>query len=110
MLFYGASWYAIKTIVPILLLLVLSLLTKETYKSKAGKIELIAFSGVYLYLLFATAFSFGIFIVLCGIIPIFVWMILEVFFHGTPEFLLKKRVWGVWIATGVTFVTGYILH
>lgn len=110
MLFYGASWYAIKTIVPILLLLVLSLLTKETYKSKAGKIELIAFSGVYLYLLFATAFSFGIFIVLCGIIPIFVWMILEVFFHGSPEFLLKKRVWGVWIATGVTFVTGYILH
>lgn len=110
MMFYGGACYAIKTIVPILLLVVLSLLTKESYKSKMGKIELIALGGVYLYLLFATTFSTGIFVVLCGIIPIFVWMILEMFFHGSPEFMLKKRVWGVWIATGVTFVTGYLFH
>lgn len=110
MLFYGGACYAIKTIVPILLLLVLSLLTKETYKSRMGKVELVAYGGVYLYLLFATAFSTGIFVVLCGIIPIFVWMILEMFFHGSPEFVLKKKVWCVWIASGVTFVAGYLLH
>lgn len=110
MMFYGGACYAIKTIVPILMLLVLSLLTKETYKSKVGRIELIAFGGVYLYLLFATTFSTGIFVVLCGIMPIFIWMILEMFFHGSPEFVLKKRVWGVWIATGMTFVAGYLLH
>lgn len=110
MMFYGGACYAIKTIVPILMLLVLSLLTKETYKSKIGILELIVFGAAYLYLLFATAFSTGIFVVLCGIIPIFVWMILEMFFHGSPEFLLKKRVWSVWIATGVAFVAGYLLH
>ena len=110
MLFYGGACYAIKTIVPILMLLVLSLMTKETYKSKMGKVELVAFSGVYLYLLFATAFSTGIFVVLCGIAPIFVWMILEMFFHGSPEFVLKKRVWLVWFVTVLTFGTGYLLH
>lgn len=110
MMFYGGACYAIKTIVPILMLLVLSLLTKETYKTRQGKIELIAFGGVYLYLVFATTFSTGIFVILCGIIPVFVWMILEMFFQGSPAFVLKKRVWGVWIATGMIFVTGYLLH
>lgn len=110
MMFYGGACYAIKTIVPLLMLLVLSLLTKETYKNKYGKIELIAFGAVYLYLLFATTFSTGIFVVLCGIIPIFVWMILEMFLHGSPEFVLKKRIWGIWIATGAAFVSGYLMH
>lgn len=110
MMFYGGACYAIKTIVPILMLLVLSLLHKEVYKSKFGKIELIIFSIVYLYLLFATAFSTGIFVVLCGIMPILVWMILEMFIQGTPEYIRKKSVWGVWIATVLTFGAGYLLH
>ena len=110
MMFYGGACYAVRTIVPILLLLVLSLLMKETYKSKIGKVELVAFSGGYLYLLFATAFSTGIFVVLCGIVPIFVWMILEMFLQGTPKFVLKKRVWLVWFVTVLTFVSGYLFH
>lgn len=110
MLFYGGACYAVKTIVPLIMLLVLSLLTKEAYKNKMGRVELVAFGGVYLYLLFATAFSTGIFVVLCGLAPIFVWMILEMFFHGSPEFVLKKRVWLVWSVTALIFVGGYLLH
>lgn len=110
MLFYGGACYAIKTIVPILLLLVLGLLHKETFKDRRGKIELAAFMAIYLYLLFATAFSTGIFVVLCGILPIFVWMILEMFLEGAPELVLKKRVWGVWIVTILTFGVGYLFH
>lgn len=110
MMFYGGACYAIKTIVPILLLLVMSLLHKEIYKDKMGKIELVAFGGVYLYLLFATAFSTGIFVVLCGILPIFVWMILEMFIQGSSEYVLKKRIWGVWAITAMVFIVGYLLH
>lgn len=110
MMFYGGACYAIKTLVPILLLLILGMLNEETYKDKLGRIELAAFSGTYLYLLFATAFSTGIFVVLCGIMPIFVWMIMEMFIQGSPEFILKKRVWGVWATTALTFLIGYLLH
>lgn len=110
MMFYGGACYAIKTIVPILLLLILGLLHKGTYKERRGKIELAAFGVIYLYLLFATAFSTGIFVVMCGILPILVWMILEMFLEGSPEFVLKKRVWGVWMITILTFVAGYLLH
>lgn len=110
MMFYGGACYAIKTIVPILLLLVMGLLHNETYKSKWGKIELAAFMAIYLYLLFATAFSSGIYVVMCGIFPVFVWMILEMFLEGSPESILKKQVWGVWIVTILTFGVGYLFY
>ena len=110
MMFYGGACYAVKTIVPILLLLILGLLHRETFRDRRGKTELVAFSAIYLYLLFATAFSTGIFVVLCGILPIFVWMILEMFLEGSPEFVLKKSVWGTWIVTILTFGLGYLFH
>lgn len=110
MMFYGGACYSIKTIVPILLLLVMNLLHNETYKNKWGKIELAAFIVIYLYLLFATAFSSGIYVVMCGILPIFVWMILEMFLEGSPEFVLKKRVCGLWFATILTFGVGYLFY
>lgn len=110
MMFYGAAYYSIRTIVPILLLLILKLLKEEVYKNKNGKIEVAVFSVLYIGLLFLTAFSMGIFVVLCGLLPIFVWMILEMFIHGSPEFVLKKRVLGVWIGTFLSFAAGYLLH
>lgn len=110
MMFYGGACYAIKTIVPILLLLILGLLHKGTYKERQGKIELAAFGVIYLYLLFATAFSTGIYVIMCGVLPILVWMILEMFLEGSPEFVLKKRVWGVWMITILIFGVGYLLH
>lgn len=110
MMFYGGACYAIKTIVPILLLLVMGLLHNETYKNKWGKIELAAFMAIYLYLLFATAFSSGIYVVMCGILPILVWMILELFLEGSPEFLRKKWLWGVWGVTILTFGVGYLFY
>ena len=51
MLFYGGACYAIKTIVPILLLLISSLLKNQVYTTKKGKIELIFFGILYLYFL-----------------------------------------------------------
>lgn len=110
MMFYGGACYAIKTLVPILLLLILNMLEKHTYESRKGKIEFAAWGAVYLYLLFSTAFSTGIFVVLCGLIPILVWMIIEVFLKGKADYLLDKKVWGIWGATVITFVAGYILH
>lgn len=110
MMFFNGACYAIKTIVPILLLLIMSMLRKGSYKEKRGKIELIVFGLVYVYLLFATAFSTGIFVILCGILPIFVWMAIEVFIQGTPELILKKEIWIAWIGTFLAFGIGYILH
>lgn len=110
MLFFGGACYAVKTLVPILLLLLFLLLENKVYKTKQGKIEIAAFGAMYLYLLFATAFSTGIFVVLCGLLPILVWMVLEIFLKGNPEYLKNKMVWAAWGTTIFTFVVGYILH
>lgn len=110
MLFYGGACYAIKTLVPILLLLNLTLLGSKVYKTKYGRLEVIAFGAMYLYLLFATAFSTGIFVVLCGLLPVLVWMLFEVFLKGSPKFFQEKKIWAVWGATILTFAVGYIMH
>lgn len=110
MMFYGGACYAIKTLVPILLLLIFSMLGKGKYRTRKEKIELSIWGMVYLYLLFATAFSTGTFVVLCGLLPIFVWMVMEVFLKGSPEYLLDKKVWITWGATILSFAAGYMMH
>jgi len=106
MLFYGGACYAIKTIVPIMLLLLLSLVAIESYKTKIGKIEFGLFLAVYIFLLFATVFSTGIFVVLCGLLPILVWSILEMFIKGNPEYIQDKKVCGLWITSAITYMGG----
>ena len=110
MMFYGGACYAIKTLVPILLLLILSLLGKGKCASRKEKAELFMYGVVYVYLLFATAFSTGTFVVLCGLLPIVVWMIIEVFLKGTSGYLLDKKVWMALGTTILTFAAGYVMH
>ena len=111
MMFYGGACYAIKTIVPLLLLLLLKLIGRKNYIYKTGdKVEMLVWGILYIVLLFGTAFSTGTFVVLCGLLPILVWMILEVFLKGKPDYLYDKKVWLTWLVTAGTFLLGYALH
>lgn len=110
MLFYGGACYSIKTIVPILLLLILILLKNKSYNSKWKKIELLLFSLTYFFLLFITSFSTGIFVALCGLLPIFIWMFIKMFLDGVPKEILDKKIWIIWGVTATIYVLGYLLH
>lgn len=102
MLFYGGGCYAIKVLVPLLFLLILSLLSKKVYVTKAGKVELALVSLLYIFFLFMTSLSTGIYSILCGICPILIWFVLEVFIDG--KFAWKEYV-GHYVTIGVTAVT-----
>lgn len=68
MMFFNGSQYVIKVMVPLLLVL---LITAEKGRiKKAGNIALMVF---YAFLLFLTSLSSGIYVMFCGILPLFLY-------------------------------------
>ena len=110
MMFYGGACYSIKTLVPLIFLLLLQLLTKENYKTTVEKAELIASIALYTGLLFVTAFSTGIYTMLCGLFPIIICMIIDVWNKGSLKGIYNLKHIVAIVGTFVVFLIGYILH
>ncbi len=110
MLFFGGACYSIKVLIPIILLLLMTQISQKKLVNTKGKIEFFITLFLYLYLWFATTFSTGIYVMLCGIAPIFVWMMLEMFINGNAKQILQKENIILWILTLITFLFGMFFH
>ena len=66
MMYFNGSQYIIKVIIPILLLALLV----HTESGKGDRIKFIVFSIIYGILLFTSCLSSGIYIMLCGVLPV----------------------------------------
>lgn len=110
MLFFGASWYSVKTIVPLMFLLLIQLLSKKSYVKRAEKAEFWAVLIIYAVLLFITTLSSGFYTVLCGILPIIVCMILDIWTDGEKTQKYNKGHLGLIAGSFIVFLFGYILH
>lgn len=82
MLFYGTSWYSIRTLVPLIFVLMLQILAKKEYSGKYEKAELVGASVLYVAFLYVTSFSGGIYTMLCGIVPLAGCMVIDIWTNG----------------------------
>lgn len=110
MMFFGGSCYSVKTLVPLLLLLLFQLFGEDTKMPKAHKAETVFVGIMYAVLLFVTAFSTGIYVMLCGIFPIILCMGLDIWTDGTKTHKYNKYHLGLLAGSFLTFIFGYILH
>lgn len=103
MLFFNGSQYIIKVIIPIL---VLALLVHKN-SEKNDKIKFIVFGIIYGVLLFVSCLSSGIYIILCGVLPVLVGCFLWRVFNG-------KRITGRYVVVAIESVltagAGFFLH
>lgn len=109
MLFYGVSFYGLKTLVPLLCIWNLLLLEKQstTRKEKWGKTAVLC---VYLFFLFITSFSTGIYVMLCGIIPICCCVLIDIWKSGKWNGRYNLGQAGVLLGSLPVFIAGCILH
>lgn len=77
MLFFNGAQYGIKVLLPLLFLLILS--TPGDRRRSKGNI---AWIGLYFFLLFLTSMSSGIYVMMCGIAPLIVIFLLDLFQDG----------------------------
>ncbi|MCR5516282.1 MAG: hypothetical protein K6F41_07480 [Lachnospira sp.] len=102
MLFTNASYYSVKVLIPFMLIFVLIKLYK---KKEIG--EYIVILSLLVIMMFFTAFSCGIYVMICGIFPILAYELYAVVTSGKLSNIVTKRliVYGLII---VAFVLGYI--
>ncbi len=108
MMFYGGACYSIKILVPIMLLM-LMVWNKKSEKKSQNVLRMVSLVG-YLILLFATTFSTGIYVVMCGLTPIILCALVDIWKDGSLKG--KYTFWHVQllIFSGIDFVIGMILH
>ena len=70
MMFYQASQYTVKTLVPLVLILLVFQIMKFDFKDRKERGEFIATLVTYTILLYSTSLSTGIYTIVCGIFPI----------------------------------------
>ena len=110
MLFFGASQYAIKTLVPLLAVLVSILFTRYGELPKQGKL-LAQLTGIlYLALLFVTSLSTGSYVILCGIFPVILSLLLDFWLRGTIEGKYKIPRLIFFVVSIFVFMLGYKLY
>ncbi|MCH5274574.1 MAG: hypothetical protein J1E65_01950 [Lachnospiraceae bacterium] len=110
MLFFGITTYSVKTIVPLLFLLLMQLLGKKTFIKRTEKLEFWTVLIIYTVLLFITTFSSGFYASLCGILPIIACMILDIWADGEKTKKYNKGHLGLIAGSFIIFLFGYILH
>lgn len=110
MLFFGCAYYSVKTIVPLLFLLLIQLFDRKGFDTKAQKAEFWTVLIIYTVLLFLTAFSTGFYAVLCGIFPSIACMILDIWIDGKKPQKYNKGHLGLIVGSFIIFVLGYLIH
>lgn len=109
MLFYGVTFYGLKTLIPLLCIWNLLLLEQQstTRREKWGKAVVLC---VYLFFLFITSFSTGIYVMLCGIFPICCCVLLDIWKSGKWNGRYNWRQAGVLLGSLPVFIVGCMLH
>lgn len=107
MLFFGIMWYTVKTIVPLLLVLLIIYHQKKTVAGKKQKILYYCILLGYSFLLFLTTFSTGMYTMMCGIFPVFLYMLIDIYVQGSfkGKYSLKHLL--IFAATCIAFLVGY---
>lgn len=110
MMFYGGACYSIKTLVPLLFLLLIQLLSKKESLTKKEQTELGLIAFMYVGLLLITTFSTGFYAMLCGVIPMLICLVIDVWLDGGWN---KKYNWKhVCLVAGsfLIFLLGNFMH
>lgn len=110
MMFFGGACYSVKTLVPLIFLLLVQLLTKKDFKEKVERIELGIVVILYAGLLFVTAFSTGIYTMLCGLLPMIACMVIDIWTSGSWKGKYNWKHISLIAGTFILFVIGYVLH
>jgi len=110
MMFFGGACYSVKTLVPLIFLLLVQLLTKKDFKEKVERIELGIVVILYAGLLFVTAFSTGIYTMLCGLLPMITCMGIDIWTSGGWKGKYNWKHISLVVGTFILFVIGYVLH
>ena len=101
MLFYAYGAYAHKTIIPILLVALLSSSKAKSYSFYG----MLFFYGVFLL---ATSISSQIYVAVCGLIPVAICVV--VFWSLGFMRDIKKRIVGLWMYSGMIILTGLLIR
>lgn len=107
MLYFGVAQYSVKTIVPLMFLLLFQLLSRKQCKKSAEFWFVLIF---YAVLLFVTSFSTGFYTVFCGILPIIACMILDIWVDGKNIQKYNKGHLALIAGSFMIFILGYILY
>ena len=109
MMFYQASQYTVKTLVPLVMILLIFLLMEFKFGDRKEWIEFAASIAVYTILLYSTSLSTGIYTIICGIVPV---TIGAVYTGICNEFTKKKwlRLSGLLLYSGGIFLIGYMKY
>lgn len=122
MMFFGGACYSVKTLVPLLFILVIQLLSEEREREEKGqqakgelrqgakRAEFIIAFVLYFVLLFVTAFSTGMYTMLCGLLPVFICILIDIWTEGTNRKKYNQKHAVMLAGTLVLFTAGYILH
>ena len=107
MMFINGAQYGIKVIVPLMLLGLMFTPEKEQYHKK----NIVLYAG-YVFLLFINTFSSGLYVVLCGLIPILGIALLDFLMDGGNATYHKYRKYhGVLFAVSILISgIGYVLN
>lgn len=109
MMFYGGACYSQKTLVPLLFLWLLLLLEKQDMTRRRKVLTAAAFF-LFLFFLFITSFSTGIYVMLCGILPLFGCMLWKAWQAGTWKGIYNRGQTALLLAAVLTFAAGYLMH
>ena len=81
MMFYGGSCYALKALVPLMCIWLILLFGKESVLRNERVLRRAALCA-YLFFLIITSFSTGIYVTLCGLLPIFAAVLFDIWKSG----------------------------
>ena len=110
MMFYGGACYSIKTLIPLLFLLLIQILVKKEAYVKRERVELGVIIALYVGFLLVTSFSTGFYAMLCGILPMLMCLMSDVWIDGGWQKKYNKKHIYLIIGTFVIYIIGSIMH
>ncbi len=110
MLFFGASQYGVKILIPLLAVLLLLKLPKFNDMNKLHKVLTVCAFVLYGGLLFVSTVSTGIYVMICGIAAIFFACIVDFWVRGTWKTNDTKSRIVLLVYSVVVFALGMIIY
>lgn len=109
MMFFGGACYSLKTLIPLLFILLLIFCGKENME-RGQKIMNRAAQCIYFIFLFATALSTGIYVILCGILPLLCYLLFDIWKAGSLKGKYNFKHALLIFESFVVFMAGYLFH
>ena len=109
MMFYGGSCYSLKTLVPLLFIWIFLLFEKQE-NSRKEKLRRAIVLCLYFCFLFITSFSTGLYVMLCGIVPLLCCIVLDIWKAGTWTGRYHREHIGLITGSFIMFGAGYLFH